>query len=197
MKGKGLLIITFCLFAFLLVFFLLQSQEEEVISSESETEEEEEEVVSQPVDIKKAMVRGWQQGELTWLLEAERMELDKNTTEAHCQGGVKLVVLEAGTQKERATLVAERARINLDQNQFRFLQEVKATSASGDRIETSVLEYRDEEEILQTDTPARVYFDGNYLECQSLISDIDFKNPEFFGVQSGRFSLGEGSPSEE
>lgn len=62
-------------------------------------------------------------------------------------------------------------------------------SSSGEKIVTSELRYRDKDKVLETEAEASVHFDGNFIHCRGLRSDVDFENPEFYQIIKGSFRL--------
>jgi LPS export ABC transporter protein LptC len=188
MGKRLLLVIGFCVAGFLLVFFLVSSIPEEPQDGEEMEEEAKAEAVpSPPIIRKETELRGWEKGELVWLLQAQNMELSDDNSKASCRGGVKLIIYEGG--EEKATIRSREAEINLDDKDFYLQGEVEVISSSGDKIMTEELWYRDKDKILETEAEASVYFDGNFIQCQGLRSDVDFANPEFYQIIKGSFQL--------
>ncbi|HOQ67680.1 MAG TPA: LPS export ABC transporter periplasmic protein LptC [Candidatus Atribacteria bacterium] len=187
MGKRLLLIVSCCVVGFLLVFFLISSIPEESPDEEEREEEKKEVVSSPPVVVKETELRGWEEGKLVWLLQAQDMELNNDNTKAICRGGVKLIVYQE--EKEKTTIQAQEAEINLDDKDFYLKGGVEVLSSSGDKIVTSELRYRDKDKVLETEEEASVYFDGNFIHCRGLRSDVDFENPEFYQIIKGSFRL--------
>lgn len=188
MGKRLLLIVGFGVAGFLLVFFLVSSMPEEPQNEEGVEDKEAEAVSpSPPIIIKGTELRGWEKGELVWLLQAQDMELSDDNSKAICQGQVKLVVYKGG--EEKAIIRSREAEINLNDKDFYLKGEVEVVSSSGDKIVTEELRYRDKDKILETEAEASVYFDGNFIQCQGLRSDVDFENPEFYQIIKGSFQL--------
>lgn len=187
MGKRLLLIVSFCVVGFLLVFFLVSSIPEESPDGEEMEEEVEEVVSSPPIIVRGTELRGWEEGKLVWLLQAQDMELNDDSTKAICRGGVKLIVYQ---EEQKETIIqAQEAEINLDDKDFYLKGGVEVVSFSGDKIVTSELQYRDRDKILETEAEASVYFDGNFIHCRGLRSDVDFENPEFYQIIKGSFRL--------
>lgn len=187
MGKRLLLIVSFCVVGFLLVFFLVSSIPQESQDKEEVEEEMEEMAPSPPVVMKGTELRGWEGGKLAWLLQAQDMELNDDNTKAICWGAVRLIVYQEG--EEKATIQAQEAEINLDDKDFYFKGEVEVVSSSGEKIVTSELRYRDKDKVLETEAEASVHFDGNFIHCRGLRSDVDFENPEFYQIIKGSFRL--------
>ncbi len=86
MGKRLLLIVSFCVVGFLLVFFLVSSIPQESQDKEEVEEEMEEVAPSPPVVMKGTELRGWEGGKLAWLLQAQDMELNDDNTKAICWG---------------------------------------------------------------------------------------------------------------
>lgn len=142
-----------------------------------------------PVLGKQVEIRGWEEGELRWVLRAAEIKFDKEGNQAICRGDIELVVYdEEGAV--RSTLKAQSAEIDLERKNFRFFNSVEVVSRDGDRILTEELIYRDRVKMLETKSVTQVFFNGNILECEGLTSDIDFEHPEFYRIIRGSFRIG-------
>lgn len=142
-----------------------------------------------PVLAKRAEIRGWQEGKLSWVLRAADLKLDRAGNQAWCENDVELVVYtEEG--EPRSTLKADLATIDLERKIFRFRGSVEVISRGGDRIVTQELLYRDQLKMLETKSFTQVFFNGNFIECERLTSDIDFNHPQFYKIRKGSFQIG-------
>ncbi len=162
-----------------LLFFVLQTLAEETPLPEE---------TPFPVVTKKTVIRGFEEGRLVWLLKAEEIQFDKGGNKAFASSGIELEVYDA-EGKIRSTLKADAAEIDLLTKTFFFTGSVEVVSQDGERIVTNELVYRDRVKIVETKSFTRVFFDHNYIECTRLYSDIDFHQPEFYGILKGSFRL--------
>ncbi|GEM_PF-649850 len=177
---------------FFIVYSVVRSRppaEEEPTSPMKGTEENEEVPATPPIIITGTTLRGWERGSLSWTLDAEEMRMNKQSTRATCPNGVELVVFDENGDT-KATLTARKGFINLDNKDFQLVDTVKVLSSNGNRIETSGLIYRDRNKILEGFALSKIFFDQNYIECQSFISDLDFESPVFENIRHGSFIIG-------
>ena len=140
-----------------------------------------------PVLGKKVEIRGWEEGQLSWLLRAAEIRLDKQGNLAFAQE-VELEVYDREGMV-RSTLKAGSAEIDLQRKTFYFREKVEVVSRNGDRILTEELLYRERLKRLESESTTRVFFNGNTIECEGFSSDIDFENPEFYHIIQGSFRL--------
>ncbi|MEN3186501.1 MAG: LPS export ABC transporter periplasmic protein LptC [Atribacterota bacterium] len=144
-----------------------------------------------PVLGKQVEIRGWEGGKLNWVLRATEVKFDKEGNQAVCQGGIELVVYgEEGII--RSTLKAQSAEVDLKQKNFRFFGSVEVVSKEGNRVLTEELLYQERIKMIETKSVTQVFFNGHTLECESLVSDLDFEHPEFYGVTGGSFRIDAG-----
>lgn len=142
-----------------------------------------------PVRGQTVEIRGWEEGKLSWVLRAAEVRFDRGGNRAVCRGDIELVVYEEGGGI-RSTLRAQSAEIDLEGKVFHFFGTVEVVSREGNRIYTEELLYRDRAKTIETQSHTRVFFDGNAIECERLVSDIDFENPEFYNIIRGTFQIG-------
>ncbi len=142
-----------------------------------------------PVTTKRTEIRGFEEGKLVWLLRAGEIRFDREGDRAFASLGIELEVYNEGGEV-RSTLKADSAEIDLMRKNFFFAGSVEVVSREGKRILTQELIYRDQAKVVETKSLTQVFFDGNYIECNGLYSDIDFENPEFYEILKGSFRLG-------
>ena len=178
--------------AFFLVFNMVRSQPPQEDEKEDSTKAEDnlEVPATPPIIISGSVLRGWEKGTLSWMLEAKDMRLNKQSSRANCPNGVKLVVFDENG-RVKTTLTGGKGFINLDNKDFQLVDSVEVRSSNGNRIESFGLIYRDSDKTIEGFSLSKIFFDENYIECQNFISDLDFENPVFEKVQMGKFIIGE------
>jgi len=186
---KLFIVIIVVAIVFFIVFTLVRSQppqeepvEEEVIEESMEVPED------PPVIIVGSKLRGWENGRLSWIIEAEEMNLNKQSSRAICPNGMDLVVFDDNGET-KATFSGNKGYINLDNNDFQLINNVEVYSSKGDRIESLGIIYRDQEKTLEGFALSKIFFGDNYIECEKFISDLDFENPVFEDILLGKFII--------